>query len=278
MRVRETNDYRHASPELKAATQERVAALMVQMQNDSALRENCFNLATDAIDTCGDRVALRMLDMENCAVISEAKAAIAAGHYDHNPQALVDLCKGQHRLDIIAKESERKVATMNLTDAIEVHLGYLTKLAEPYRLPVRISTMLYPNCSGVTDEDIAAVSKKCSNDGLSPAECAINDQAYHHALATSELMGILLDRLQPAQMQTVNSETDRLVEQAQQRLYEDLDALDPTAANFAQQNRLMMTAFETVKTDTRVRTTLPIVQSFLQLHHVDSGLGNVRAS
>ena len=274
VRARETNDYSRAAPELKAATQQRVAALLVQMQNDPALRENCFNLATDAVNSCGDRVALRMLDMENCAVISEAKTAISAGKYDHNPQALIDLCKGQHRLDIIAKGAESKVATMHFTDPIEVHLGYLTKLSDSYRLPLRISSLLYPACSGVTVDDLAAVSKKCSNDGLSPAECATNDRAYQHALATSDLMRGLLERLQPAQMQAANVETDRQIGQAQHRLYEELDTLDPTAANFAQQNRQLKTAFDAIETDIKVRATLPVLQSFLQKHQLDNGLGN----
>ena len=274
VRVRETNDYSHATPELKAATQQRVAALLVQMQTDPALRENCFNLATDAVDSCGDRIAIRLLDMENCAVISEAKTAISAGEYDHNPQSLIDLCKGQHRLDIIAKETVSKVATMHFTDPIEVHLGYLTKLTEPYRLPVRISTMLYPNYSGLTPDDLASVRKKCSNDGLSPAECAANDQAYQHALAGSDLMRGLLERLQPAQMQAAHVETEQRVEQAQLRLYEELDALDPTTANFAQQNRQLKIAFDAIETDIKVQTTLPVLQSFLQTHHLDSALGN----
>ena len=275
MGVRETNDYSRASSKLKAATQQRVAALLMQMQADSALRESCFNLATDAIDSCGDRIALRLLDMENCAVISEAKTSISAGKYDHNPQVLIDQCKGQHRLDIIAKETQRKVATMHFTDPIEVHLGYLTELREPYRLPIRISTMLYRGFTEITSDDLAAVRKKCSNDGLSPAECAANDQAYQHALAASDLMRNLLQRLQPAQMQTANTETNRLVEQEKNTLYEALNALDPTAADFAQQNRQLKTTFDAIETDIKVRTTLPLVLVFLQMHQLDSGLGNV---
>ena len=274
VRMRETNDYRNATPELKAATQQRVAALLVQMQTDSALRENCFNLATDAVNTCGDRVALRMLDMENCAVISAAKTALAAGHYDHNPQALVDLCKGQHRLKMIEKEAQDKVATMHFTDPIEVHLGYLTKLTEPYRLPVRISTMLYPVCSGVTDADIAAVRKKCSNDDLSLEECEANDRAYQRALVGSDLMCGLLERLQPLDMQAVNTETDRLVKHEKVRLYEALGALDSTDPQYARNSRDLKTAFDAIEINIKVKTTLPVLQSFLKRHGLESTLGN----
>lgn len=211
-RVRETNDYLRATPELKAATQARVAALLIQLQTDSALRENCLNLALDAVNTCGDRVAIRLMDMENLATTAAARAAIDAGHYDNNPQALIDLCKGQHRLAIVAAEADNKVAGMHFTDPIEVHLGYLTKLAELCRLPVQICTMLYPACARVTDDDIAAVTKKLSNTGTSSEESAANDRAYQHALAASELMRALLHRLQPTQMQAANTDTANLIE------------------------------------------------------------------
>lgn len=274
VRVRETSDYRHGSPELKAATQQRMAALLVQMQSDPTLRENCFNLATDAVDTCGDRVALRMLDMDNLAVVSEAKTALAAGKYDQNPQALIDLCKGQHRLAIIATEAENKVATMHFTDSVEVHLGYLVKLAETYQLPVRISTMLYPACSGITDNDIAAVSKKLASDGSTAEQSAANDQAYQHALAGSELMRGLLHRLQPAQMQAANADNAKLIEQAKNTLHEALDALNPDDADFMQKNRQLMATFKAIEADIPIRATLPVLQNFLQTRGFEGGLGN----
>lgn len=89
-------------------------------------------------------MALRLMDMENLAVTSAASAAIDAGKYNNNSHALVDLCKGQHRLAIIAAAADREVASMHFTDPIEVHLGFITKLASPRQLPVQISTMLYP--------------------------------------------------------------------------------------------------------------------------------------
>lgn len=94
-RIRETNDYRHATPILKAATQRRVGALLKQLGTDPALREDCCNLATDAVDTCGDRVALRLMDMEMLCLTRRAMADIDSGRSDSNPQAVIELCKGQ---------------------------------------------------------------------------------------------------------------------------------------------------------------------------------------
>lgn len=273
VRVRETSDYRHGSAELKAATQQRMAVLLAQMQTDPTLRENCCNLAIDAIDTCGDRVALRMLDMENLAVASEAKTALNAGKFDHDPKALIDLCKGQHRLALIATEAENKVATMHFTDPVEVHLGYLVKLAEPYQLHVRISTMLYPACSGITDADIAAASKKLSNEASTAEESSANDHAYHQALAGSELMRGLLHRLQPAQMQAANADNAKLIEQAKNTLRDALDALNPNDENFVQQNRQLMAAFKSIEIEIPIKATLPVLQNFLQSQRLESGLG-----
>jgi hypothetical protein len=278
VRMRETNDYKNASPALKTATQHRLATLLKQMQTDSTLRENCFNLATDAVDTCGDRIALRFLDMENCAVISAAKAALDAGKYDDNPQALIDVCKDQHRLTIIAKEADDKTASMNYVDAIEVRLGYLTRLAGPYQLPVQISTMLYPEWSHVSADDITAVRKKCSNDGLSPTDCAENDQAYQRALAASDLMRAQLERWDAPRMREANATKDQLVKQAADTLYEALDALDQNTTNFREQNRQLNSTFNSLETDIKVQTTLPVLHAFLQAHHLDSGLGNAPAS
>lgn len=272
-RVRETNDYLHATPALKAATQSRVATLLIQLQSDPVLRENCLNLALDAINTCGDRVAIRLMEMENLATTAAARTAIDAGHYDNNPQALVDLCKGQHRLAIVATEADNKVASLHFTDPIEVHLGYITTLAQSCQLPVQISTMLYPACARVTSDDIAAVTKKLSNAGGSPAEAAANDQAYQHALAASELMRALLHRLQPAQMQAADTDTATLIEQAKNTLHESLDALNPSDENFVQQNRQLMAAFKAVETDLPIQATLPVLHNFLSVRGIDSGLG-----
>lgn len=271
-RVRETNDYRHPSHALKTATQERVAKLLIKLQNDPTLREDCFNLALDAINTCGDRVALRLMDMENLAMTHEASAAIDAGRYDEDPRALIELCKVQHRLAIIATEAENKVAGMHFTDPIEVHLGYITKLAEPCQLPVQISTMLYPACAGVTEDDLAAVTRKLSNAGLSSEECVANDHAYQRALAGSGLMRKLLQRLRPAEMRAAYADNDALIAQSQNQLRAQMDALNPVATDYRQESRRLMVEFRAVEIDIPVLNTLALVQDFLVTHDIAGAL------
>ena len=272
--MRETSDYRDHSPALKAATQQRVAKLLTQLQTDSALRTDCFNLALDAVNTCGDRIAIRMMEMENLAMISEASADIDAGKYDDNPHALVDLCKGQYRLALVAKEADNKVACMNYVDAIEVHLGYITQLAEPCRLPVQISTRLYPACSHVTDADLVTVRKKLFNTGLSVMESAANDLAYQAALAASPLMRKLLTRLRPADMSAVNATNHQMLEEAQNRLHAQIEAMDPSVANYDQQCRRLMAHFNVLEADIPVQATLPLLHDFLVAQEIDNGLND----
>lgn len=95
-------------PALKAAVQQRVVALLDQLQTDPALRGDCCNLAMDAVNTCGDRIAIRLMDMEMLALEKRTLAAIEDGHHDADPKPLIDLCKGQHRLQILADEAVKK--------------------------------------------------------------------------------------------------------------------------------------------------------------------------
>ena len=271
-RVRETGDYRDAKPELKAATQQRVTALLAQLETDPTLREDCFNLALDAVNTCGDRVALRLMDMEQMVINGEARAAIDAGKFDADPKPLIDLCMGQYRLAIIAAAAESKAATMNFTDPIEVHLGYLTKLAAPYKLPVRITTMLYPACAGVTEEDLTSVGKKLTSAGASQEDCDENNRAYQKFLAASGLMRQLLTRLRPADMSAVNACNDGLIEQAQSRIRAQLDALPPAAADYRARSNDLMAQFHAAATDIAAQATLPLLQDFLAVHDIGTTL------
>lgn len=271
-RIRETNDYRNATPALKQATQQRVATLLAQLQTDPSLREDCFNLALDAVNTCGDRVALRLMDMEQLVIVSQARAAIDAGKYDTDPQALVDLCKGQYRLAIIAAAAENKVAGMHFTDPIEVHLGYLTKLAAPCKLPVRIATMLYPACAGVTDDDLAVVHKQLTNTGVKLNERDANDRAYQKFLAGSDLMRRLLTRLRPADMSAVNADNVRSIEEAKNTIRSQLDDLRPTDSDYCQHNKQLMAEFHTVASDMQSIATLPLLKDFMVVHQIHGGL------
>ena len=167
-----------ASPELKQATQQRMADLLDAVENDEALRDDCFNLALEAVGSCGDRVAKGLMDMEMQCLLRGAERAIDAGKYDADPQPLVNLLKGQKRFNIIADEVGDIVAGMHFADDIEAHTGALIKLKEPYALPIWVETMLYAQWSIVTDQHIAEIGKKLSNDGAMAEQKIANDQGW----------------------------------------------------------------------------------------------------
>ncbi|MEC5218289.1 Leucine-rich repeat (LRR) protein [Actimicrobium sp. GrIS 1.19] len=271
-RMRETNDYRHASPAIRAATKQRVVELLAQLQDDPALREDCFNLAFEAVETCGDRVALRLLDMETLCLSRRMQAAIHAGEFDANPSALVDLCKGQYRLDVLSRLAKDKVATMNFCDEIEVYLGYLVALSEDFDLPIKISTMLYPAASGITQQDIAAARKVLSNAGLSGDEAAKNDEDYQSFLAKSPLMRSLLESHCSTEMTAASADDAERIAHMQTAIHTQLDGLDRGASDYGQESHRLMQAFRAFETDIPAETCRPVLMEFLARHEISANL------
>ncbi|NJM32739.1 MAG: hypothetical protein HC848_07680 [Limnobacter sp.] len=158
VRLRETSEYKIF--DTKADFQKRVGTLLHQLHQHADLRETCFNLAHDAIDTCGDRVALRMLDMETVCQDKQVEDRLQAGHYDDNPQGLVDFCKMQYRQQVVAQAASAKVKTLNFCDEIEVLLGFRVALAQEFRLNVQMNTLLFGSHSQITPQDVMNVRSK----------------------------------------------------------------------------------------------------------------------
>jgi hypothetical protein len=110
-RLRETSEYLNVNT--RSNFQQRVGHLLRQLQDDQQSRGACFNLAHDAVETCGDRVALRMLNMETVLQDKRMETDIAAGKFDSNPQAVVDYCKAQYRMQVLADAASDKIKTLN---------------------------------------------------------------------------------------------------------------------------------------------------------------------
>ncbi|EGF33208.1 invasion plasmid antigen [Oxalobacteraceae bacterium IMCC9480] len=272
VRVRETNDYLHATPALKVATQQRVAALLTQLQSDPALRDNCFNLAFDATETCGDRVALRLLDMEMACLASRTTAEIASGKYDRNPQPLVDLCKGQYRLQVLTRLAKEKVATLHFVDEIEVHLGYLVELAESHPLPTQVATMLYPACSCITSDDIAAAKSQLGNDGLSDIAAEKNNQDFQAFLAASPLMHSLLGRVREAEMTALNGDIQQQIAHEKNVIQDQLDHLDPASSGYGDECKQLMKQYNALDTVIPAGAIRSVLMPVLAQGGVNAGL------
>ncbi|EGF32904.1 secreted effector protein [Oxalobacteraceae bacterium IMCC9480] len=271
-RIRETNDYCAATPAMKAATQQRVATMLTQLQSDPALREDCFNLAFEATESCGDRVALRLLDMEMQCLVSKTNAEITTGKHDTDPQPLIDLCKGQYRLQVLTNLAKEKVATMNFCDEIELHLGYLVQLSSTYALPTRVSTMLYPVCSGLAAEDIAAAKLKLGNDGVSDQAANANNLAYVSFLAASPLMRSLLERQCGPEMAAVDTATHEKIESEKERIADDLDKLEADSPGYQEKSKQLMEQHGQLETTIPAEFTRPVLLKFLAQREISASL------
>ena len=173
-RLRETSEYKNSTSQLDFLL--RVHKLLVQLQENKDLRETCFNLAIDAVNTCGDRVALRLLNMETVCLDKRIETDIASGAYDHNPQALIDHCKGQYRQQMLADAASEKIKAMNFCDEIEVMLGFIVAFNNEFKLPVQMNTMLYPGCSGIKAMDLLSTRKKLTNQKLADQKLTAAEQ------------------------------------------------------------------------------------------------------
>jgi hypothetical protein len=173
-RLRETTECTH--PSTAAQFKSRVAHLIGQWERDPALLELCALQAHNAVEKCGDRVALAMMNMERAAQTHAIELQVQAGQYDHDPEALMALGQGMLYLDEIDKMAYAKQASMNFCDRTEVHLGYIVALAQSpdkpggFALPVQMQTMLYPVWAGLRSDDIMAARQTLQGcTGLSPA-------------------------------------------------------------------------------------------------------------
>lgn len=280
-RLRETKDYVTHSRALKLATQRRVAAVLGRMEADSHLRGACFNLAADAVETCGDRVALRFMDMETMCNDAKMDSDIRKGVYDQQPQHAIDQFKGHYRLQVLEDEASKKTGTPGFADDVEVKLAYIMAFNEKYALPAHIRTMLFPRCAQLTEEDKDIARRKISNHNLSPEEQQKNNRAFRNFLASSPLMNALLDRWDKDAMTAARAQSTIQIQHALEKADADMERLMDAAA--ASGKAAASPEFKTQCDDVArqraialqeipVSATYPVVEQFLQAHQLDAGL------
>lgn len=244
-RIRETSDYTQQAVPLGAnrspqqQMQQRIKKLIGQLETDSELRGGCFNLASDAVDTCGDRVALRLLDMETLCLDRHIQRDVTEGKFDTDPRQLLALCKGQYRLQILADLATEKVKTLHFCDEIEVRLGFIVPFARKYKLPVAIDSMLYPRCTNLTPNDLALAESCIANQSDNVDMQQENERKYAQFLTSSPALRALLRRQYPDAMQSAQKAIDASLSPVNARRYDALESLDATAVDYREQaNRL----------------------------------------
>ncbi|WP_092084189.1 NEL-type E3 ubiquitin ligase domain-containing protein [Bradyrhizobium brasilense] len=129
-----------------------------QAATNSNLREQYFDLALDASETCEDRVTLTWNAMQNARMIEDVKNGV----YDNDGRLadLIDLGRVMFRLDALEGIARKKVESLQADDRIgdvddiEVYLAYQTKLRERLGLEHIAPAMRFFDVSEVTDADI----------------------------------------------------------------------------------------------------------------------------
>lgn len=176
--------------------QQRVNCLLAQLEapDRGALRALCFLEANEVVKSCGDGTAMALVRMETACSIEEVESDIRAGKYDDgastsetNPASLWKLAKGMYRLLRVEEMAHQKTTLEKLGDTIEVHLGFLCRLAQTFELPIRMQTMLYYDTSQIKDAEITNAIAVLQEDGA----------AWHEFLAGWGPLDALLQRRDP---------------------------------------------------------------------------------
>jgi Leucine-rich repeat (LRR) protein len=136
-------------PENKAKLLESIAAILNKMTVSDEFRAQCAALATDAIESCGDRVAVSLIRM-----------AVFLDKYPDTvtKDSLKKLAIQVSRFDTLFKYAQDKADSMGNVDQMEVIMKLLKDLNEPLKLDLPVYSMLYGSflIHGITPLDVMA--------------------------------------------------------------------------------------------------------------------------
>ena len=136
----------------------RVDALVADMRTSPALREICFSIAADATQSCGDRIALGLNDMQLARIDYKA----SAGHYSMRQLfSMGEQFFKMAALDRIVVEKIGQLRNAGLTIyPIEIRLAYQTELSSRLGLPGVVRSMLYRHHAHVSAGDISGAERQ----------------------------------------------------------------------------------------------------------------------
>lgn len=151
-RITSTAEYRN--PLSRPALVRRVDTLVEAMCASDALRATCFDIASDSIRSCGDRVALGLNDMEQALISENAESG------QLSTDKLFHTGLGCFKKQILDEIAVAKIKDLNrgggAVDAIEVRLAYPTELRDRLALSGVTQSMQYRASARVTEQEITA--------------------------------------------------------------------------------------------------------------------------
>lgn len=141
------------------AFRETVAEDLRQTTTRPRLREQYFQLAIGASESCEDRITLTWNNMQTARL----NADVEDGAYDERLDELLQQGRVMFRLDALQEIARNKVRSLRFVDEIEVYLAYQVKLREPLQLRHIAPDMRFFAVSHVTERDIAAAEISVRN-------------------------------------------------------------------------------------------------------------------
>lgn len=153
--VTETAEYRN--PHSKPGVVRRIDLLVEAMRASPSLRATCFAIASDAAQTCGDRVALGLNDMEQALLIENAESGKLS------PEDLFSKGIGSFKKQVLDEIALAKINDLKRlgipADEIEIRLAFQTELFERLDLPGVTNEMRYRASAKVSKGEIASAER-----------------------------------------------------------------------------------------------------------------------
>ncbi|QZA58427.1 leucine-rich repeat domain-containing protein [Candidatus Rhabdochlamydia porcellionis] len=127
---------------------------LTEANDNQEFRATFDTIIHDAVRTCGDRMALSIINLD----VAHQLATVSFT----NMHALADLLKGLWAINMLEAIAENKISVLRSeaedpdqeVDEVEIYLGYLIKLKEDLNLPVNMQNMLFFDCSQLTPDDL----------------------------------------------------------------------------------------------------------------------------
>ncbi len=142
----------------------RVDVLVAAMRESPDLQALCFDMASEGVGSCGDRVALALSDMEMAHIDQQARSG---------QLSTIDVLKigdGMFKRAILDDVAVEKIAEREEAyrlgeiryepDPIEIRLAYHTALAQTLSLPGVAQEMLYERTADLSEQDVADARDK----------------------------------------------------------------------------------------------------------------------
>ncbi|WFU85648.1 NEL-type E3 ubiquitin ligase domain-containing protein [Bradyrhizobium sp. CIAT3101] len=153
-RLRETVSYKHLEFRNTVLDDLRQAAIR------PGLRQQYFQLAFGASETCEDRITLTWNGMQ----IARMNADVEEGAYDHRLGDLVHRARVMFRLGALERIARQKAGSLQFVDEVEVYLAYQVKLRERLDLRLMAPKMRFFDVSYVTEHDLTTAEKQVRNE------------------------------------------------------------------------------------------------------------------